>query len=755
MRWLRFMLLFALLVLGALSSQAHGYLIRAIPQDRATLERSPTRLQYWFSEDLEPRFSRIVLRSADGDILAEGGVDERNRALMTLQLPANALPEGAYIVELRPAFSGDGHVSAQSSVFFVGQAQASIAGAGASDQAQPLEVLWKALWQAGMVVLFGATMLYNGVFLPAWGNPSYVSGQLPPRVMRRLNVIMVAGLGVAVIAHVLALLQQTMTFFSVSFAQALAPSLWDVVRAGSRFGDVWNARTFLLLAIGAVVVASIAYRESAPRAVKPFWRANVWGVALLIGTSAVTSHAAGSLVLAWSAVAVHWLHTLATAFWVGGLVVLAWVLPVALAPYEGQNQGQTRQVALQAVMLRYSRAVLVAVAVVVASGVYSSSNWFFSPADVNTSYGRTLGLKVLLVGLLVVIGAGHHLALRPTLAQALQARAWLKPFLALYARLQGALSSFSVTLRLEALLALAVLGMASLLSATPIPQPETLQRATPPPALTARANEYDFTLTVAPYALGVNTYDLVVRRDGALVNDLRIDMQWVAPDRDRRGAILPVEAVDEGVYVASSADLDALGRWWALADAITPDGRFVRAAFALELTLADATLALTPTALTPLAGVAVLLACLWASAPFALRVYRSLNLAPASLLVAGGAIVISAVFLWISIVIVDNQRLETERLQNPPPRLVNAVLPDQASVARGVSLYNAHCIGWQTVTDFQALMNGMASTRDELLYDAVVKGWRKVPACDAEFTEEQRWDVVNYARTLRHIYTRR
>jgi uncharacterized membrane protein len=455
--------------------------------------------------------------------------------------------------------------------------------------------------------------------------------------------------------------------------------------------------------------------------------------------------------LAWNAVAVHWLHTLATAFWVGGLVVLAWVLPPALAPYEGQ----TRQVALQAVMLRYSRAVLVAVAVVVASGVYSSANWFFSPSDVNTNYGRTLGLKSLLVGVLVLIGAGHHLALRPMLVERLRAHAALQPLLALYARLQGALSRFSVTLRLEAVLALGVLAMASLLSATPIPQPETLQRATPPPALTARADEYDFTLTVAPYALGVNTYDIVVRRDGALVNDLRVDLQWFAPDRDRRGAILPVEAVDDGVYVASGADLDALGRWWALADVFTPEGRFLRAAFALELTPADVTLALTPTFLTPLAGVLVLLACAWASAPFAVRVYRSLNLAPASLLVAGGAIVISTAFMVVAVVIVDNQRLETERLQNPPPRVVNAVLPDQASIARGASLYNAHCIGWQTVTDFQALMNGMASTRDELLYDAVVKGWRRMPACAAEFTEAERWDVVNYARTLRHIYARR
>ena len=108
------------LCLSAFVAGAHGYIVRAIPADRSTLERPPTRLQYWFSEDLEPRFSEIHLRDQAGAVIASGGVDEANHALLTLRVPAG-LPDGAYVVELRPAFASDGHVIAESRVFFVGE----------------------------------------------------------------------------------------------------------------------------------------------------------------------------------------------------------------------------------------------------------------------------------------------------------------------------------------------------------------------------------------------------------------------------------------------------------------------------------------------------------------------------------------------------------------------------------------------------------------------------------------------------------
>ena len=68
--------LIALFLISVWPVSAHGYLIRSIPEDRSQLERPPARLQYWFSEGLEPQFSGLMLRDDKGNVLAEGGVDQ-------------------------------------------------------------------------------------------------------------------------------------------------------------------------------------------------------------------------------------------------------------------------------------------------------------------------------------------------------------------------------------------------------------------------------------------------------------------------------------------------------------------------------------------------------------------------------------------------------------------------------------------------------------------------------------------------------
>src|SRR5690606_13414738 len=131
--WLLLTVAFLLL---ASPASAHGYILRSIPEDRAVLERPPVRLQYWFSEDLEPDYSYVILRDADGATIAEGGVAEDNYALMMLRVPPE-LPDGAYLAELRLAFASDGHVITETRAFFVGQEVGGVGGGASGYEVQP------------------------------------------------------------------------------------------------------------------------------------------------------------------------------------------------------------------------------------------------------------------------------------------------------------------------------------------------------------------------------------------------------------------------------------------------------------------------------------------------------------------------------------------------------------------------------------------------------------------------------------------
>ena len=726
MRFLRAPLLL-LLCLSALAAQAHGYIVRAIPADRSTLERPPTRLQYWFSEDLEPRFSEIHLRDQAGAVIASGGVDEANHALLTLRAPSG-LPDGAYVVELRPAFASDGHVIAESRVFFVGAEVGGVSGSLAADQAIPLEAIWRALLTLANFLFFGASLLCSAVLLPAWGSSQ---GRLPPRVMRRLKGCLIAAVALAFAANLIGLLQQSMAFFNTDAAQVVQQNLWQVVLIGSRFGDIWTFRVVLLLFCAVLLFVAEFYRALMPQLAAGIWRGLPWLGAIFIGLSMVTGHAAGSPLLPWVAIAVDWLHALAVAFWLGGALTLTLLLPIALSPYDAEQ----RAVALRAVLLRFSRIMLPLVALVILSGLYNALNYFVSPADINSSYGRTLGIKLLLAAPVLILGARQHIALRPQLAARLRLRSGL---------------AGDKLLRLEAALMLLTLLAVAWLSATPIPQPALPRADVAAPQAAASLAELSVSASIIPGGPGVNTYDTVVTRADAPATDIEVYTQLVNPRRDIRSAWQKAEQVEDGLYVSAGDEIDQAGEWWALLDVVEPGGTIKRAAFAWPISAAAAVQQSRQPQLihfVTLLSIAGVLAA-WSQGRVR-RALASLQLTAGSLLIAGGAVLVSVGVMVGGALMLGEQQRDYALTLNPPPTVVNSVLPDAASLARGEALYRERCLVWQGESaDFRALRNRLASARDDILYAAVASGWRDLPACGAELAERARWDVVNYFRTF-------
>ena len=714
-RWIIVFVAFAL----AASAHAHGYVLRAIPADRVTLQRPPTRLQYFFSEALEPRFSEIHLRDATGAIIASGGVDPRNHALLTMPAPAN-LPDGAYIVELRPAFASDGHVIAESRVFFIGEEVGGVSGGRANDQAIPMEALWRAALNLANFVFFGGSALYALVLLPAWGSPQYAAG-LPPRVMRRLRLAVVAALILAIAANIVALVQQSMVFFNADAGQVIAQSLWQVVLIGSRFGDVWTFRMVLLLFSAALLFAAWFYRDLFPWLSAGLWRGLPWLGALFIGASMATSHAAGSLVLPWMAIAVDWLHALAAAFWLGGLLTLTLILPVALNPLDAEG----RQTALRAVLARFSRLVAPLVALIIISGVYNALNFIAAPSDLDSGYGRALGMKALLIAPALLMGGRMRLALRRGSAVSMR------------------------PLRLESALTLAILLAVAWLSATPVPEPALPAVEIETPRATQIVGDYQITAAILPGGPGVNTSDIVIESEGEPVNDARVHWQLIDPARDKRSDWQLAEHVESGLYMAAGDDIDRAGMWRMLVDINHADGTTSRAAFRWDIRADAAVLAsLPPSPLHILALLGVAAMLVYLALPAARRLVAALQLTMASLAIALVAVAVSVAVMVGGALMIAQQQREYELTLNPPPLVVNSVLPDAESLARGAALFESSCPHWREDDDFDSLLRRMASSRDEFLFAVAKDGWRELGKCESELTDTERWHVVNFLRAL-------
>ncbi len=727
---LTFLVAFTLL-LSLSPVSAHGYLLRSIPEDRAVLERVPARLQYWFSEGLEPRFTSLTLRDQKGNTVATGEVSPENNSLLAARLPRN-LPDGAYIVDMRIAFASDGHVIAQSLVFFVGKEVSGVNGQAALNQANPLEVIWRTLTLSSTMLLFGLCLLYSTILVPTWGSKAYRAGLLPPRIMQALNRVMFIALVVAFAGNLLAILQQTMTFFDADVGQVISQNLWMVVRVGTRFGDLWSARMLLLVLVSVLFGLSLYLRTDQPETVRPFWTANAWAMLIAVGTFSAGSHAAGSIIWPWVATLNDWLHAIGVGLWVGGLAALALILPTALAPYQGDQRRQ----ALLAVMKRFSRLATTCVVLVIATGIYSTATWIYTPGDVtSTPFGGALVLKLLLVAGLLLVALIHHMALQPeryTRWQAITQR----------------VQNFVPSLQLESALALIVLASVGLLSATPVPIPYFIQEGVPPPTATQQIGDLTLTLTITPGGPGVNTYDTLVTRNGQPVGGLNIRLQMVNPQSDQRSAWEITENAENGLYITAGSEIDRSGQWWSLLDLTLPDGSIQRAAFDWNITNDASVQQAQPPRLQHVIALALVIAAIaWALYPSAVWVYHRLDLRPAMVTVALAAVVVVIIFTIIGVAIIQNTEAQYEATLNPPPQVINETIPDQSSLDRGKALYDSACPNWKTA-DQSRVIERLPRTRDDQLFLATGQSWQIYPACDAALTIAQRWDIVNFIRTF-------
>jgi methionine-rich copper-binding protein CopC len=97
------------LLLVATPAWPHASLVRANPARRATLTASPDRVQLWFNEAIEPRFSGVSVWDAGGRQvdLRDVRVELEDPKRLTVGLPS--LPRGTYRVRFR-VLSVDGHV---------------------------------------------------------------------------------------------------------------------------------------------------------------------------------------------------------------------------------------------------------------------------------------------------------------------------------------------------------------------------------------------------------------------------------------------------------------------------------------------------------------------------------------------------------------------------------------------------------------------------------------------------------------------
>ncbi len=406
---------------------AHAYKVSAEPEPETSLDATPERIEVTFSEAIEPRGSQIQVLHADGTeaALEETAVDpdDPRRLIAALQ---EELPDGTYTVVWRSVSAVDGHPLEGFFLFAVGEPlEAAAVAPGADDppRASPVQAAGRWLTHLGLAAVIGALLLHLFAFRSAFGNGTRFPALRNPLSRLRLSVAG-AGAGILLVGSFVELVGQAQILGGIPLVEVALQTSWGV-------SWLWRMALWLVLAV--VLAVGVSRERSAATAGREAHASQATAqdgardstrgdsafsasLPLLLAVACAvaigfTSHVAVGTGVRTPGLVNHLMHMLASSTWIGGVVYVAFAVPVLLRSLSPDDH----KTVLPPVFRRFWALALVCIVTLFLSGLYNSWIQVTAPPAIATPYGETLVVKVVLVAALFVVAAVELLWLRPRL----------------------------------------------------------------------------------------------------------------------------------------------------------------------------------------------------------------------------------------------------------------------------------------------------------------------------------------------------
>jgi copper transport protein len=398
------------------SARAHAVVNQLTPSDQQRLNRSPVRAEIRFSEPvqlLRPEDMTVV--DATGTPVTAGGGRVLPGDASVTEVPIRpGLQDGTYTVRWR-VVSSDGHIIPGASVFAVGDVPITppyLGGPGGGSgptetSAWAVTARWIEL--VGIGGLLALLIFRVLVWRDAWRPPPGMPEAERDSALAWGRDAWWIGFGtlalVALIGEAMVLVVKTAGSLGTSAWGALADPAGIVrVLADTRFGDLLQIRTLALFVLFALGVWRFLVEYRSDRAPDPrdadggLWPALAMLVPALVALGSISAQGhASTTAMPRLQIPVDALHAAAASAWVGGLAIVG-VFLLRLPRVSGRGGRLVGGI----VLARFSALALLAVAILVASGVIRAVGQMSSPTDLwETPYGWTILVKV---GLLAIAG---------------------------------------------------------------------------------------------------------------------------------------------------------------------------------------------------------------------------------------------------------------------------------------------------------------------------------------------------------------
>lgn len=492
-----------------LTASAHALPQRSSPAAGSSVPQPPSQVSIVFGETPDPSLSSVSVVDSSGTDVDAGRSATVPGQPVALEVPLRPhLPNGVYTVSWRTVSAVDGHLAAGSFAFGVGVAADKVPATSSSTGTAPgvLAIAARTLLFAGLIVVTGAVVL--GFF--AFGT-----------VPRPLRHVIAAGAAITDVGTL-----------GVVGAQMAAAGVTPTTLLESSLGRSLIARGLpaLVLSVGAA---------SLSRGRRIGLSSTLLGVAALVAmvVDVVNSHAAAQSPIPLNELA-QWLHIVAVAVWIGGLVALVVIL--VTTPAEEKIRTARRLSTLAGIGL----------VVVAATGVFRAvievQTW---GSLVSTAFGVLVLIKAGLLLVLAALGALNRFRNLPRLPRTLRS-----------------LRRLATT---EIVIGLATVAVAAaLVNVAPPAEYASAQGPSKRSSVVLSESDYATTikmrLTVTPGLAGFNTFtaDVTAYDTGAPVPASSVLLQFTQPFRPSLGtSTLTLSRQADGSYSARGSNVSLNGVW--------------------------------------------------------------------------------------------------------------------------------------------------------------------------------------------------
>ena len=576
---LRLLAALCLAVLGLVALpgrvEAHAQYDHSLPAANARLPSGhpPASVQVWFTERIEPSFSRLtVYNQSQQRVDADDSHAVPNDSYSLVISLRPSLPDAAYTVVFQNVSQDDGHHVVGAFSFVVGGGPLPTNTHAPSDLAQlsdenlngwSVTIRW--LNFLAMAAFVGGLAFLLLVWRPTFIRLTTDLGSALSQVQRQVHIHTLRFL----LWSLLALLGGWVAMLLYQASEATGQTLWQVVSqeilfhyiAESHFGTIWMIR------LGLIVLAFLIWNAGRSRKSERDLSLAAWpwlllliGIAIMLTTS-LNSHAAASQ-NAWLLIPLDVLHLVSTGFWIGGLFSFIIIIPPVVAVLVPGTGDRTRFFAR--LIPHFSRVAIVCTIILGMTGTGEAIVQLGAfDALLSSAYGRALVIKTCLFLLLLCFGAYNLLGISPRMNAFAQSRVKDEGAGSLAAgKLQRL---FRRTVRTEALLMVFLLLVVGGLTSLSPPPRNSSPTAGGPFMRQGQVSNVNYRLVINPGKIGENSVEVALTdtkgspiegADAVIVRFTMLDMAMGVQEE----RLQPVPN-QPGYYTTVGSDLSMAGRW--------------------------------------------------------------------------------------------------------------------------------------------------------------------------------------------------